>query len=169
MNTRTKFLLAIVFVLGAIYFWPQVDMAPPVEPTAEPTAPSAETVPEMEAQAVLSGNPLALFPAAAYGDLLERPLFSASRRRPPEIVTTEDAPEVEVGGISLLGVFAKPAPGGALLQADDGSAAEYVALDGEFLGWTLVAVTPISVMLENESGQVMLELPVPEPFLVPEP
>ena len=61
MNTRTKFLLAIVFVLGAIYFWPQGDMAPPEEQAAPP----AETVPEPDAQALPSGNPLALLPAVA--------------------------------------------------------------------------------------------------------
>lgn len=165
MNMRTKFLLAIVFALGAVYFWPQGDVVPP----GEPAAPPAETVPEPRDQVLPSGNPLALFPASAYGDLLERPLFSQSRRRPPEIDTAQEEPAAEAVGLTLLGVFAKPAPGAVLLQAADGSAAEYVALEGEFQGWKLVAVTPISATLENESGQVTLALPVPAPFLTPEP
>lgn len=107
-------------------------------------------------------DPFILPPVAAYSEIVERPVFSPTRRLPsdydlePEIVdvtpTRSGSLDLEVVGI-ITGprelALLRPASGGRLLPMMEGD---------ELSGWTLVEIEPFRLVFRREGDEQMFEI-----------
>jgi hypothetical protein len=133
---------AVLFTVLAIWPW----VAPLSAPG--PAAEAAQTPPPAPAIADLA--PLATFPA-----VFERPLFSPSRRPPPN----EKAPVLGTGGAEryrLLGLMTAGQTRRALLA--DGSRRFEIAEGAAFDGWIVARIEQDRVVLSSPSGETELRL-----------
>jgi hypothetical protein len=140
---------AAISALIAVWPW----LSPPV-PANRPlaTAPTSTPAPALTA----------LPPLASFSAIVERPLFSPSRRPPPG-TSTAAAPLV-AGRYRLLGVVASGPKKRAFLA--DGARHIDIA-EGERLdGWTVKQIGADSVLLSSSEGEATLKL---KPAAVAEP
>ncbi|MEM7507900.1 MAG: hypothetical protein AAF415_14250 [Pseudomonadota bacterium] len=95
-------------------------------------------------------------------DLLDRPLFIPSRkltRAPQPEADVRDAPgDVPVAQLVLRGVFVSGSQRSALVTADDGKTAEWLAPGEEIAGATLIAVDTGSAVFELDGGRKRLTI-----------
>ncbi len=109
----------------------------------------------------------------AYAAILERPLFSPSRRPigPAAAPSAASSPS----GLALLGVVAGAGRTIALIRTGEGAPATKAEAGQDVAGWQVTALTPAGVVLERQGGRLQLELPfkaaAPAPALdvAPEP
>ncbi|QXL83551.1 hypothetical protein [Comamonas sp. NLF-1-9] len=94
-------------------------------------------------------------PGSAYAAMLDRPLFSPSRRRAPAPAVV--APVVDtLGDAQVLGIFESGALRGVIVRA--GGQSRRVRLNEDFNGWQLHAVTERAAVFK--SGAQTRELPL---------
>ena len=91
-----------------------------------------------------------------YAVILERPLFSPSRR-PVSPAQAESAP-VASAGLSLLGIASGAGRAIALIQPGADAPAIKAQAGEEVAGWQLVSIATQSVLLERQGGQLALDL-----------
>ena len=129
------------------------------------------------ALAVLALAALAVPPAAARADepghhaaMVERPLFSATRRPPPAPLALPPAgfapppsePPAPLGpDIALSGVISGGGGGVALLRRPQDAAPVRLGLGGRLDGWTLAEIRPRAVVLRRDDRAVTVGLPEP--------
>jgi hypothetical protein len=120
---------------------------------------------------------------ASYALVIERPLFTQSRR-PAQVAPQAVAAESSVG-LTLLGVVMKATRSLALIRAGEGTPAVKAEVGQEVAGWQLTMVAPTQVILNRHGGEMSLELPfkaavpvaaaapapvpAPQPEAVPQP
>ena len=93
----------------------------------------------------------------AYAVILERPLFSPSRRPigPAAAPSAASSPS----GLALLGVVAGAGRTIALIRTGEGAPATKAEAGQEVAGWQVTALTPAGVVLERQGNRLQLELP----------
>lgn len=107
---------------------------------------------------------------ATYSAILERPLFSPSRRPvgPAAAPSAAQSP----GGLALLGVVAGAGRTVALIRTGEGSPATKAQAGQEVSGWQVTGIAPTEVVLERQGSRLELELPfkapAPMPVIAPE-
>ena len=98
--------------------------------------------------------------------MVERPLFSASRRPPPVPLAPLDvpalpAPPPPAPNLSLSGVITGGGVGVALLRRPQDTAPIHVALGGAVDGWTVAEIRPRAIVLRRDARSVVVDLPTP--------
>ena len=134
---------ALALVLAAVAIWPW--LVPPV-PGAKPLA---------AVQANAPAPALApLPPLASYAAVVERPLFSPSRRPAPG-TSAAAGPSVE-SRYRLLGVVATGPRKKAFIA--DGSRRLDITEGDALEGWTVKTIRPDSVILTSPAGEAALKM-----------
>lgn len=91
-----------------------------------------------------------------YAVILERPLFSPSRR--PFSATAPAAASSGTTGLTLLGVVSGLGRSIALIRTGEGAPATKAEAGQEVAGWQLLTVEPSQVVLERQGGHLTLGL-----------
>ena len=133
-------------LLAGLALWPWL-VAPPVA-----LAPLAARPPAAPAAA-----PPALRPLADYAAIVERPLFSPSRRPTPGVAAAAPATGHRFRLIGIVGTGAMR----KAFVADGGRRAEIVAGDTLDGGWTVKEIAPDRVLLSSPAGEAVLRLTQP--------
>jgi hypothetical protein len=143
-------LAATAVVLAGFAAWPWLwPPVPAIRPLAAPHA--AATAPALSA----------LPPLATYDAIVERPLFSPSRRAPPGVAAAT-GPSIN-SRYRLLGILAS-GPRRKAFLADGARRIEIT--EGETLdGWTVKQIAQDRVLLASPAGEAVLKL---KPAAVPE-
>jgi general secretion pathway protein N len=99
-------------------------------------------------------------PLTEYSEIVERPLFSDSRRPAPDEpeVIAEPEPEVEEQELTLIGVMVTPNLQMALVEADEQGEVARLKIGETTNGWTLESVESNKVVLRK--GESVRELPL---------
>jgi hypothetical protein len=136
-------LAAAAILFAALAAWPWI--VPPMPAIRPPAAPPA-TAPATALAA--------LPPLASYSAIVERPLFSPSRRPPPGAGTTL-GPSIE-SRIRLLGIVAT----GPKKTAFVAEGAHHIELaEGDTIdGWTVKEIGQDRVLLSSTAGEAALKL-----------
>ena len=101
-----------------------------------------------------------------YSVILERPLFSPSRR---PVGSTVPAASSGSSGLTLLGVVSGLGRRIALIRTGEGAPATKAEAGQEVAGWQLLTVEPSHVVLERQGGHLTLGLAfkAPAPIAAP--
>ncbi len=104
-------------------------------------------------------------PEARFRAMVERPLFSSTRRPPPVPVPLAplDAPVLAAPppNLTLSGVITGGGGGVALLRRPQDAAPIHVALGGTVDGWTVAEIHPRAIVLRRDARSVTVDLPAP--------
>lgn len=123
------------------------------------------------AEPARAGNPLWSIPMSTLSATRDRPLFSASRRRPASAVVAvapppEPAPvrpaAPEAPPFALVGTIVGGDRNIAILVNEDSKSSVGVREGEGQSGWTLVSVDRRSAVLEGGGRRVVLDLPTPD-------
>jgi general secretion pathway protein N len=131
---------------------------------------AAPASPPQPASASESDPVFAMPPLSAYADVLTRPLFSETRRRPAVSTARDDKP----ADFTLVGIVISPTERHALLSHGTPAQLEHVVEGQSVDGWTVTAIEPSRVVLaqggretEIGSGKKPQEPVKPEPVAPP--
>jgi hypothetical protein len=99
---------------------------------------------------------------ASFENLAQRPLFSRSRQGaiPVAVVTPPVSPVALDPGITLKGVFIGGGLAKAFLLSGQNPLGAWVEANGEIEGWRIVAIKPGEVVLDGQSGKLVVQLNV---------
>lgn len=105
-------------------------------------------------------------PDGRFRAMVDRPLFSPTRRPPPAPAAPLDAPAMPAlppptPNLTLSGVITGGGGGVALLRRPQDSAPVHVALGGTVDGWTVAEIRPRAVVLRRDTNSVTVDLPAP--------
>lgn len=126
---------------------------------AAPAAPAAPVKAPVEpADHAAKVAPFSLPPLASLDEVVERPLFSESRRRPSTPPPAQVDRDIEA--LSLLGILTAPDTRHALIRVEPGRKPERVHEGDSLGGWTVEAILPDRVMFRR--GDAREELKVKE-------
>jgi hypothetical protein len=150
-------LLGVCLALAA-FVYVQVQTGAP-EPA--PSGPGAGTPP----LAALPAQPsYAMAPLEDFSAILERPLFSPTRRPPAEGVAAVVAPE-PVLQVTLVGVIISSEEQIAIIKLKDGNRFARLSLGDSFEGWILETIEPSRITFRRgdveEHIELTYELPPP--------
>ena len=154
-------LLGVCVALGAFVF-DQVRKAPPGPPTS---AGGGETPP----LAALPAQPsYSLAPMADFSAILERPLFSPTRRPPAEGVAAVAPSEPELK-VTLVGVIISSDEQIAIVKLNDAASFARLSVGDSFQGWVLDSIEPSRVTFRRGDIEEHIELTfdVPPPVQKP--
>jgi hypothetical protein len=103
-----------------------------------------------------------------YAVILERPLFSPSRR-PASPAAAAEAPATSSDGLALLGIASAQGRSIALIRPEAGAPAIKARTGEEVAGWQLVTIGSSDVLMERQGAQLALELAFksPAPMMAP--
>ena len=114
------------------------------------------------------GNPLWAIPLSSLSATRERPIFSASRRGPPVILSApslpQPAPTVARPArplLSLVGAIASDSDGMAIFLDDATKGVIRLKIGEEYSGWMLTVVQGREATMQRDADTVTLELPGP--------
>lgn len=145
----------LCLALGAAVY--QLLNAPPDQPVgAEVTAAAGG------AAEVAVADPFVLPPVAAFSEIVDRPVFSPSRRLPsdfdPKPENVEIAP-TRSGSLDLevVGIITGPREL-ALLRSASGGRLLPMAEGDELSGWTLVEIEPFRLVFRRDGDEQMFEI-----------
>ncbi|MGH6931635.1 MAG: hypothetical protein ACREEE_04295 [Dongiaceae bacterium] len=144
-------LLAVCGVLGAALYDRLNRTGPVGGANADPSTAAAAREP-LPPESVFT-----MPPQDTYGAIIERPLFSPTRR--PEtgasFTPTDAGPEVT---IKLIGVFITSTDRFALLKLDETAQSVRVSEGGEIAGWTVKEIHEFGAVLERDGETLELFL-----------
>jgi type II secretory pathway component PulC len=105
-------------------------------------------------------NPLGAIEPSSYQDFVERPLFSATRRKPKapdaeEQAAVAVAPSID---LKLLGVITSPDGSIAQVSSGDGSTSQSLRQGESIEGWTVVAIETSNVTLSRDGETMALAI-----------
>jgi general secretion pathway protein N len=125
------------------------------DPVPQPPPAGQFLLPRAESKAT---ERLTIAPINRYDEILERPLFLATRR-PPEVQPETTQKQSDSGeGLRLLGVVLTPQQTVALLQVDSNGKTARLKVGEKFEGWQLESVSASKVALRR--GEEMKNLPL---------
>jgi hypothetical protein len=149
-GTGTAIVLALVAAGCAAALYQQ--LGEPAERTLAATTPAAPTLPGLE-EPVLVVPPL-----AAYAPVVERPLFSPSRRPPVAAAPSPAVAPARGGELTLRGVVLSPHKRIALIETEGAREPRWLA-EGETLqGWTVEEVHAGHIVLSDAGATRQLAL-----------
>ena len=173
IDRRLLLLLAAAMGLGGYSVWsgdnalvdwlyPQTGIAAAVKQPAKTVASATPT------EKVANLNPLALLDAAAFDDMVQRPLFNKTRapapppepqpEPEPEAVVAVEAPPTEEPAkpedFALLGVASKGGEWTVVMRWNPSNEIHRLKAGGEIQGWSLTNVAPQKVTLSRD-GQML--------------
>ena len=154
-------LLGLCLALAAfVYEQAGIEAPGPPPPTGGGEAPRLAA---LSAQPNYTKAPLAEFSA-----VLERPLFSPTRRPPAEGTVPEAAPEAELQ-VTLVGVIISSEEQIAIVRPKDASRFARLSVGDSFQGWTLASIEPKRVTFRRGDVEEHIELTfdVPPPVQKP--
>jgi general secretion pathway protein N len=147
---------------GLSWFIVQELQAPPPEPL--PVAGGqAPVLPDLPAE-----PSFAMVPAETFSDIVERPLFSPTRRPPAEGTVTIQSPEPELD-ITLVGIIISAEEEIAIIKPKDGSQFLRLSEGDNFRGWTLDSIEPDRLTFRRGEVEEHIELTYDEPPPVKKP
>lgn len=120
------------------------------------------TAPVGRAAEFTATDPFVLPPLAAFAEIVERPVFSPTRRLPsdakPESETVDAVPTPS-GSLDLVvvGIITGPREL-ALLRSASGGRLRPMAEGDELSGWTLVEIEPFRLVFRREGDEQMFEI-----------
>lgn len=155
-----SFLLAAC--AGLAWFNVQQLRALPPGPVAVAGAGSA---PQPELPAEVS---FAMAPAETFSAVVERPLFSPTRRPPPGGTATIESPEPELD-VTLVGIIISAEERIAIFKAKGVSQFARLSVGDSFQGWTLESIEPDRVSFQRGEIEEYIELAYEEPPPVQKP
>jgi hypothetical protein len=133
---------------------------------ASVAAPAQALPPSAPAFAPDPGAVFTMPPLSSFADVLARPLFSETRRRPKAGMARDDKP----ADFTLVGIVISPTERHALLSHGTPAQLEHVAVGQSVDGWTVTAIEPSRVLLaqgaretEISTGKKPHEPAKPEP------
>ncbi len=100
--------------------------------------------------------------------ILERPLFSPTRRPPVEGVVTVVVPEPELR-VTLVGVIISSTEQIAIVKLADGARFARLSLGDSFEGWILDLIEPSSITFSRGDAEEIIELTYDSPPPVQRP
>jgi len=122
--------LSAAIYIGAREPMTSASVAAPVSPAAP--APASD-----------SGPIFVMPPLSSFADVLARPLFSETRRRPKAGTASDDKP----ADFTLVGIVISPTERHALLSHGTPAQLAHVAVGQSIDGWTVTAIEPSRVLL----------------------
>lgn len=154
-------LLAVCLALAGVVYR-QVQTEPPVPIAA--AGGEAAPLPALPDQPSFTMPPLDTFAA-----VVERPLFSPTRRPPEEGTVTIDVSEPELE-ITLVGVIISAEEQIAIIKPKDGSRLARLSLGDDYQGWTLDSIEPNRATFRRGdiAEHIQLIYDVPPPVQKPE-
>ena len=177
IDRRLSLMLAAAVGLGGYSVW-SGDTAlvglifPQTEIAAAVRNPERIAASEVPPEKVAHLNPLAALDAAAFNDMVQRPLFNQTRapapppepepepQPEPEVVVAVETPPTEepakAEDFALLGVASKGAEWIVVMRFNPSNEVHRLKTGGEIQGWSLSEVSPQKVNLSRD-GQ-MLEI-----------
>ena len=154
-------LLGLCLALAAfVYQQARIEAPGPPPPSA-----GVETPPLAALSAQTS---FTMAPIADFSAVLERPLFSPTRRPPVEGAVADAAPEAELQ-VTLMGVIISSEEQIAIIRPKDASRFERLSVGDSFQGWTLDSIEPSRVTFRRGDVEEHIELifDVPPPVQKP--
>jgi general secretion pathway protein N len=118
-----------------------------------------------------AGNPLWTVPLSALSATRDRPLFSASRRPPPEAVPVDAPPPKQEAVappaperplLTLIGTIVSREASVAMLQGSNADAISRLRIGQENDGWRVQGISLRSIVVEKGAQSVELGLPRPD-------
>ena len=106
-------------------------------------------------------------PETRYRTIIERPLFSPTRRPPPTRAATVDLrppaspPAVAAPSFTLSGVISGGGGGIALVRRPQDTAPIHLGMGVALDGWTVTEIHPRAVVLRRDGRSVVVNLPAP--------
>ncbi len=153
-------LLSICLALAAVVYG-QVRTAPPAAIAA--TGGQAAPLPALPGQLSFA------MPAAdTFSTILERPLFSPTRRPPAEGTVTIESSEPELEA-TLVGIIISAEEQIAIVKPTDGTRFARLSLGDSFHGWILESIEPNRVTFRRGEIEEHIELDYEEPPPVKKP
>ena len=156
-RTLPMLLLALCLVLGwFVYQGLRADSRLP------PAPPAGGSGGEMALDEIPSLSAFVLPPRAQFEVILERPLFSPTRRPPAQGTATVAAPEAALK-LDLVGVVISGGEKIALIIPQGGTAIQRLAIGDSFQGWLLESIEPQSVTFRRGEIEEQIELSFDRP------
>ncbi len=147
---------------GLAWFIYQQLMAPP--PVPVPVAGGqAASLPDLPAE-----PSFAMAPAAIFSAILERPIFSPTRRPPPEGTATIESADPELD-VTLVGIIISAEERIALVKPKDGSRFVRLSEGDSLQGWILESIEPDRITFQRGEIEEHFELSYEEPPPVQKP
>ncbi len=144
------FLLAVCFALGAFVY----DQARR-EPTRSVASAGGGAPPPL---AALPDQPsYSVAPVADFSAILERPLFSPTRRPPAEGVAAVVDPEPELQ-VTLVGVIISSEEQIAIVKPRDATSFARLSVGDSFQGWALDSIEPSRITFRRGDVEEHIEL-----------
>jgi len=110
----------------------------------EPMTPASIAAPASPPAPALDSGPVFIMPPlSSFADVLARPLFSETRRRPKAGAARDDKP----ADFTLVGIIISPTERHALLSHGTPAQLEHLAVGQSIDGWTVTAIEPSRVLL----------------------
>ncbi|MFQ6017529.1 MAG: hypothetical protein ACE5KF_04980 [Kiloniellaceae bacterium] len=104
----------------------------------------------------------AMPPFDTFAAVVERPIFSPTRRPPPESERTVEAPPPELD-LVVVGIIISAEEPIAIVFPKNGKSFVRLAEGDDFLGWTVVAIEPDRVTFRREDIEEQVELSYERP------
>jgi hypothetical protein len=157
----TTLLLGVCLALAAFVYLEMQTAAPGPAPSGD----GGETPPMAALPAQLS---YAMAPVEDFATILERPLFSPTRRPPAQgvVATVASEPELQV---TLVGVIISSEEQIAIVRLDDASRFARLSVGDSFQGWILDSIEPSRITFRRGDVEEHIELTydVPPPVQKP--
>ena len=153
-------LLSVCLALAAVvYGQVRSERRVPVAATGGPVAP----LPALPVELSFT------MPAAeTFSGILERPLFSPTRRPPAEGTVTIESSESELD-VTLVGVIISAGEQIAIIKPKDGARFARLSLGDSFQGWILESIEPNRVTFRRGEIEELIEIDYEEPPPVKKP
>ncbi len=153
-------LLGVCLVLAAFVYDQARREAPGLAPPGGGGAPPLAALPEEPNYAMA--------PLDDFSSILERPLFSPTRRPPAPGAVAVAAPESGLE-VTLVGVIISSEEQIAIVRLKDASRFARLSVGDSFQGWTLYAIEPSRVTFRRGDREEHIELTYDVPPLVQKP
>lgn len=110
----------------------------------EPMTPASVAAPAPASPPSLASRPVFIMPPlSSFADVLARPLFSETRRRPK----VSSSPDGKPADFTLVGIVISPTERHVLLSHGTPAQLEHLAVGQSVDGWTVTAIEPSRVLL----------------------
>ncbi|NJM30847.1 MAG: hypothetical protein HC855_12775 [Rhizobiales bacterium] len=172
MNRRLVYLLATMAVLGGYAAWSQGGaLTALVSPAKQQAAAAVKTLPAAKSNPPAALNPLDGLDERAVAAIVERPLFSQSRRPPapppdpvpppgeaPEVVPAPQGPVLSAEDFTLLAVSSAGQHKVAVIRVNGSNEVFYLREDQPLLDWRVLNVGTRDVKIGNDEAHVTITM-----------
>ncbi|MFN0193363.1 MAG: hypothetical protein ACKVP5_15555 [Aestuariivirga sp.] len=172
MNRRLVYLLATMGVLGGYAAWSQGGaLTALISPAKQQAAAVVKLQSAAKSNPPAALNPLDGLDERSVAAIVERPLFSQSRRPPapppepepppaeePEVVTAPQGPVLSAEDFTLLAISSTGQRKVAVIRINSSNEVFYLREDQPLLDWRVLNVGTRDVMIGNDEAQVTIKM-----------